>query len=405
MTCSSRDETGVPRRRPGDRRRAAPRRPRRRARPDRRRRTRRHASTPPRPIPTPRSSTSRGCVISPGFIDLQCNGAVGVDITTDPGGIDAVARALPRFGVTSFLPTVVTSPAANRRAAIDALVALRDAEPEPSDPVGADPIGLHLEGPMISRAASRRTRTRTRDGTRRRRTRRVGDVARGSSGHARTGTPRGTRSDRAPDPRRHHRVGRSHGDDPRRPRGGAGGRTVLRDAPVQRDGAVQPSGARPDRCGSRRRRPWSQGSSATASTSIRSRCAWRGVHSARRVCSWCRMLVGALGAPFGRMQLGGLEMIHDASRRANRRRRPRGQRTCARSGGSQPDGVHGLQPRRRARVRHVDPRRSARPTRSGPADGRHPRRPHDPRSDRRTRRHGDRRDDRVGTLTNSPRHS
>ena len=92
-----------------------------------------------------------GCVISPGFIDLQCNGAVGVDITTDPHGIVEVARALPRFGVTSFLPTVVTSPAVNRRDAIDALVALRDAEPEPSDPVGADPIGLHLEGPMISR--------------------------------------------------------------------------------------------------------------------------------------------------------------------------------------------------------------------------------------------------------------
>jgi len=88
-----------------------------------------------------------GCVISPGFIDLQCNGAVGVDITSDPDGIVAVARALPRFGVTSFLPTVVTSPAANRRAAIDALVALRGA----SYQAGADPIGLHLEGPMISR--------------------------------------------------------------------------------------------------------------------------------------------------------------------------------------------------------------------------------------------------------------
>ncbi len=92
-----------------------------------------------------------GCVISPGFVDLQCNGAVGIDITTEPEGIAAVARALPRFGVTSFLPTVVTSPASNRRNAIEALTALRGAEPEPAEPVGADPIGLHLEGPMISR--------------------------------------------------------------------------------------------------------------------------------------------------------------------------------------------------------------------------------------------------------------
>ena len=91
------------------------------------------------------------CVISPGFIDLQCNGAVGVDITTDPQGIVAVAHALPRFGVTSFLPTVVTSRAASRQAAIDALVALRGAAPGRPDRTGADPIGLHLEGPMISR--------------------------------------------------------------------------------------------------------------------------------------------------------------------------------------------------------------------------------------------------------------
>jgi N-acetylglucosamine-6-phosphate deacetylase len=90
-----------------------------------------------------------GCVISPGFIDLQCNGAVGVDLTTDPDGIAAVARALPRFGITSFLPTVVTSPAANRRAAIRALERFRSGGTVST--IGADPIGLHLEGPMISR--------------------------------------------------------------------------------------------------------------------------------------------------------------------------------------------------------------------------------------------------------------
>ena len=43
-----------------------------------------------------------GLVISPGFIDLQCNGAVGLDITTDPTSIVAVAErspvsASPRF--------------------------------------------------------------------------------------------------------------------------------------------------------------------------------------------------------------------------------------------------------------------------------------------------------------------
>jgi N-acetylglucosamine-6-phosphate deacetylase len=94
-----------------------------------------------------------GLVISPGFIDLQCNGAIGLDITTDSGSIEAVARALPLFGVTSFLPTVVTSPIANRRAAIDAMpiARQRSAMPSVEGTIGADPIGLHFEGPMISR--------------------------------------------------------------------------------------------------------------------------------------------------------------------------------------------------------------------------------------------------------------
>lgn len=88
-----------------------------------------------------------GLVISPGFIDLQCNGAIGADVTTDPTSIATVAEALPRFGVTSFLPTVVTSPATRRRAAIEAMQRVRRGEPI----VGADAIGLHFEGPMISR--------------------------------------------------------------------------------------------------------------------------------------------------------------------------------------------------------------------------------------------------------------
>ena len=83
-------------------------------------------------------------VVSPGFIDLQCNGANGVDITNEPHRITDVAAELARFGVTAFLPTVVTSPAATRTAAIDHA---RGQTPG----VIAAPLGLHLEGPMISR--------------------------------------------------------------------------------------------------------------------------------------------------------------------------------------------------------------------------------------------------------------
>ena len=93
-----------------------------------------------------------GLVIAPGFIDLQCNGAVGVDITTEPHRILDVAAALPRFGVTSFLPTVVTAAATTRAAAIDAMGALQAGRDHRVDGRRvATPLGLHFEGPMISR--------------------------------------------------------------------------------------------------------------------------------------------------------------------------------------------------------------------------------------------------------------
>jgi N-acetylglucosamine-6-phosphate deacetylase len=87
-------------------------------------------------------------IVAPGFIDLQCNGAAGVDLTRSPDRILDVARALPRFGVTAFLPTVVTSPATTRHRAIESMRALRDTP----DAAGAAamPLGLHFEGPMIS---------------------------------------------------------------------------------------------------------------------------------------------------------------------------------------------------------------------------------------------------------------
>ena len=94
----------------------------------------------------------RDRVIGPGFIDLQCNGAGGVDITNEPHRILDVAAALPRFGVTSFLPTVVTAPASTRAAAIAALTGLTGQPTHRLDErLAAAPFGLHFEGPMISR--------------------------------------------------------------------------------------------------------------------------------------------------------------------------------------------------------------------------------------------------------------
>ena len=57
----------------------------------------------------------------PGFVDLQVNGAVGVDLTSQPERIGEVAAFLVQCGVTSFMPTVISSSVADTAAAIAAL--------------------------------------------------------------------------------------------------------------------------------------------------------------------------------------------------------------------------------------------------------------------------------------------
>jgi N-acetylglucosamine-6-phosphate deacetylase len=105
------------------------------------------------PGDTPRFTGSRldatGLVVVPGFVDLQCNGAAGVDITAEPERLWEVAAALPRWGVTAWLPTIVTAPAAVRARA---LAALHSGPPGAAagEPPVAVPLGLHLEGPFLA---------------------------------------------------------------------------------------------------------------------------------------------------------------------------------------------------------------------------------------------------------------
>jgi N-acetylglucosamine-6-phosphate deacetylase len=87
--------------------------------------------------------------IAPGLIDLQINGAFGHDFTGNPESIWEVGAMLPRSGVTAFLPTIVSSPPDVAMRALEVLAA-----GPPEGYVGATPLGLHLEGPML--APSRR---------------------------------------------------------------------------------------------------------------------------------------------------------------------------------------------------------------------------------------------------------
>src|ERR687891_668776 len=167
-----------------------------------------------------------GLLVVPGFLDLQCNGAVGVDITAEPERLWDVAAALPQWGVTAWLPTVVTAPAATR---VRALAALRSGRAgDPAGPAGARPVavplGLHLEGPFLApeRRGGDPPQPPRAPGARR------GGGRGGGLGRALVG------------------VGRAGDRGDRRRRDGG-------DAPVQRDGPAAPPRSRAGRGGADRR--------------------------------------------------------------------------------------------------------------------------------------------------------
>ena len=81
------------------------------------------------------------------MIELQINGAGGIDLTTHPERLWEVGAILPRFGVTAFLPTLV-SPSFE---VVDRARAAWRAGP-PQGYQGADPLGWHVEGPFIAPA-------------------------------------------------------------------------------------------------------------------------------------------------------------------------------------------------------------------------------------------------------------
>jgi len=88
-----------------------------------------------------------GRALVPGFVELQFNGGFGDDFTDDPSTIWRVAEKLPRYGVTSFLPTIITSPL-EKIAEGQAVVA----RGQPPRFRGARPLGLHVEGPFLNAA-------------------------------------------------------------------------------------------------------------------------------------------------------------------------------------------------------------------------------------------------------------
>jgi N-acetylglucosamine-6-phosphate deacetylase len=85
-------------------------------------------------------------LIAPGFVDLQVNGSFGVDVASEPGRVPELSSKLAATGVTSYLPTLISSPTSLYREALPMLALLaREGVPD-----GAEVLGVHLEGPFIN---------------------------------------------------------------------------------------------------------------------------------------------------------------------------------------------------------------------------------------------------------------
>lgn len=84
-------------------------------------------------------------VLSPGFLDLQLNGCGGVLFNDEVSKqtLEIMNETNKKFGCTSFLPTLITSPDERISAALEVMS-------EIEDPESIGVLGLHIEGPYIS---------------------------------------------------------------------------------------------------------------------------------------------------------------------------------------------------------------------------------------------------------------
>ena len=92
-------------------------------------------------------------VLTAGLVDIQINGAFGVDFSSaDDDAWDRVAASLPSTGVTAFQPTYITAPLGALVSGLHTAIEARERQEagDRSLGVAARILGVHLEGPFLS---------------------------------------------------------------------------------------------------------------------------------------------------------------------------------------------------------------------------------------------------------------
>ncbi len=93
-------------------------------------------------------------ILAPGFVDIHMHGGAGLDVMrASAADLPHLNKFLTKHGVTGYFPTTVAAPLDQTCAALGRLAdAIEAAQRSHSsnDDVGAQPLGIHLEGPFLS---------------------------------------------------------------------------------------------------------------------------------------------------------------------------------------------------------------------------------------------------------------
>jgi N-acetylglucosamine-6-phosphate deacetylase len=95
-----------------------------------------------------------GMTVVPGFVDVHIHGAGGHDVMEgDARALDRITSTVARHGTTSIVATTVTAPFDDTCRSLKGIANyIRAHENAESEGLAAEILGIHLEGPFISKA-------------------------------------------------------------------------------------------------------------------------------------------------------------------------------------------------------------------------------------------------------------